>query len=125
MTKPVRAPLITAVLVAGLSACGGSTRPDSDTWRRQWEAERDRIPTAQDFAAAGIEGCDELQGHFRTALPPLLPSPDDVLDDTVTEWIDRAERLAFDCPDDAEVIADEIAEIDTLSAEIEAGLDKR
>jgi hypothetical protein len=115
--------LLVFTAVLALAACGGDERPSDAQWGAIWDAERALVPTEAELAQGGRELCDELVGTYRERFDDLTPTPTKGLDDAVSAWTDLAAQIAFDCPDDPEVIAEQYAELRVLEAEIQAGLD--
>lgn len=113
--------------IAGLAlvvttSCTTTARPTSETWRPQWERQRDSLPEPEAFVAGDAQFCDALVGRARVNFPKLLPSPDPVLDNAVTAWIEQAEHLAFECPHSQPEVDDAFRNVDILSAEVDGAL---
>lgn len=122
--NPRRLVASAAVLaVTLLAGCGGDDRPSDAAWSAIWDGERGLVPTEAELVAGGRELCDELVGLYRERFDDLTPTPSDGLDDAVEAWTDQAEQIAFECPDDPEVLAAEYEALRRLEAEIDAGLD--
>ncbi len=69
---------------------------------------------------ADQDACEAYLGTVRTEREQVLPSPAASLDAAVTEWIDKAEQLTFDCDEDA--YDTEYEELGVIEAEVEGGL---
>lgn len=112
------------VLTVGLLAgCGDDDRPSDAAWSAIWDGERGLVPTEAELIAGGRELCDELVGLYRERFDDLTPTPSAGLDDAVDAWTDQAEQIAFECPDDPDVLAAEYEALRRLEAEIDAGID--
>ena len=126
MARTARRRALGAVVVAAVtlvSACGDSgDRPTDEAWRVVWEQERRQVPDAETIIAGGQDVCGPLVGRFRQTAPELTPTPSEALDDAVGAWIAHAESIVFDCPSDRADLADRLATLDVLAAEIDAGL---
>ena len=112
--------LATCVAAIALLGCAAEDRPSVGEWTERWEAARGLVPTDRDLADGGSEYCDELTQRVRTELDGLTPAPSESIDQTVRDWRDRLRTLAFECPTDPVVVADALATIHTLEAEIAA-----
>lgn len=116
----MRRALLSAAAVFGLIACGGDDRPSLAGWEIEWRAIEAQVPT--EVAALDQAACEQLLGDLRTTREEVVPTPVEALDAAVTEWIDVAEALAFDCeqhPDPAAAVE----ELRVLAAEIDAGVE--
>ncbi len=112
--------LVVVVLVA---ACGSDNpRPSDESWRAVWEGQQALVPTADEVIAEGADLCGELVGVFRSSRDDLFPTPNDALDAAVETWIADVEGMVFDCSNDRAILDDQLAELDVLVAEIDAGL---
>lgn len=120
-TRPFIASLAGIVTVV-LTGCGGDDRPSDAAWSAIWDGERGLVPTEAELVAGGRELCDELVGLYRERFDDLIPTPSEGLDDAVDAWTDQAEQIAFECPDDPDVLAAEYEALRRLEAEIDAGL---
>lgn len=107
-----------------LVACSSEPdRPSDAAWTPTWEQTRDLVPTAETLVDEGEARCESVLGEVRAAREDLVPTPSEVLDDTVDDWISRVESVMFDCPvDDADDLRDRLHDIDVVTAEIDAGL---
>lgn len=115
--------LAVATVLLLVASCGDNDgRPSDRAWQSTWESRRQLVPDAATFVDGGREVCDNLLGEFRVQMPELLPTPTEALDDAVHAWIDHAESLVFECPDDRMALNDRIDVLDVLAAEIDAGL---
>lgn len=114
---------LAATLVVAV-ACGTEDgRPSDTAWEPVWEKWRDSVPAAEAFVDQGQVLCNELVGQLRVGRQDLLPTPSEGLDAAVHSWITHAQSLAFDCPtDDAEILRNELHDLNVLVAEIDAGL---
>lgn len=71
---------------------------------------------------------DELDGDtcgaalavLRRQREDLIPAPDESLDDTVSQWVEQAEELVFDC--EPELYRDQIDQLQVLEEAIDAGV---
>ena len=125
MSAPQRrsAGLLAVALCVVVAACGGGNdRPTDEAWRETWEQKRREIPSVEAFLAGGTELCDALVGELRVSLPDLKPTPDEALDDAVQAWVNHAQTIAFECPHDPSQLAEALALLAILEAEIDAGL---
>lgn len=105
-----------------LPACGGDTRPSDEEWALVWAEKRALVPDEVTLLGGGQPLCDDLVGEFRTRLPALRPTPTEALDDAVHAWVSHAESIVFECPRDPGQLAERLAVLDVLAAEIDAGL---
>ncbi|MAT04383.1 MAG: hypothetical protein CL424_04995 [Acidimicrobiaceae bacterium] len=114
--------LLASVGLTGvLAACGDDDRPSDAAWSAIWDGERALVPTEAEFVVGGRELCDQLVGLYRERFDDLTPTPSEGLDDAVAAWSDQAEQIAFDCPDDPDVVATEYEALRRLEAEVDAG----
>lgn len=105
-------------------SCAGTTaRPSSAEWSSDWAERQLLIPDAMTIVAGGQPLCDELNGLFRVELPELLPTPAEVLDDPVDQWIERAVSIVFECSSDEAVLGGQLESLSVLTAEIDGGLE--
>jgi hypothetical protein len=116
------AAILTTVALSIASGCGGDDRPSDADWAVTWERERALVPTVDELLDGGRRLCDDLVGEYRESMPRLTPTPSDTLDDAVQEWVEEAESLVFECPDDTVEIEARLADLDVLATEIDAGL---
>lgn len=66
------------------------------------------------------DACESALATLRADREKLFPTPDKALDIAVTEWIDKAEQLTFDC--DEAVYGDEVADLTSVEEQVNAGL---
>ncbi len=97
-------------------------RPTEADWLPEWEQRQGLIPDADTILQGGRDLCDALDGQFRVSLPELLPSPAEVLDDPVGEWISHAVSIVFECSKDEATIAEQLQTLNVLAEEIDGGL---
>ncbi len=114
--------LVGAVLLLAASCGGDNDRPSDAAWEQTWELQRGLIPPIDELVAGDTAFCDDLDGRARTALPTLLPTPDESLDKTVQDWIDHAETIAYECPHDRDELVQSLHRLEVLASEIDAGL---
>lgn len=114
--------LITTVAAAGLLAGCADDRPSSTEWAERWEAKQALVPTQAAMIDGGRSFCDQLVADLRTQLDDLEPTPSESIDPALESWSAHLRTLAFECPADPSIVADELATIDALGAEIETAL---
>ena len=114
---------VAAVVTFSLAACGMRRQrqrerrgPTSQRGRPTWTPLVEAVPAPP----ADRDACESYLATIRAERENVLPSPSESLDATVTEWIDKAEQLTFDC-DDA-VYADEYDQLGVIESEIDAGI---
>ncbi|HUW01721.1 MAG TPA: hypothetical protein VMW08_05175 [Acidimicrobiales bacterium] len=116
-----RVAFVTALaLSVVVAACGGgegeSERPDVATWEAAWTPLVEAVPAPP----ADRDACESYLASIRAERENVFPSPSESLDSTVTEWIDKAEQLTFDCDEDA--YAEEFDQLGVIEEEIDAGI---
>lgn len=112
-----------AVVVFALASCtSDADEPADAAWLPVWEAERALVDDIAADVASGDERCNELLGDLRASRETLLPTPNEVLDESVESWLALAESLAFDCPSDADEVVERVHDLEVLRAEIDAGV---
>lgn len=121
MRRPAGHPYTAIVLLAVLAACGGD-RPSAAEWGPIWDTEQAAMPSADELAAGGQAGCDRLVAELRAGGDRLRPTPSEALDAAVESWLEHAKGIAFDCVDDVALLDEQYAELDILTAEVDAGL---
>jgi hypothetical protein len=93
-----------ALVVALLLATGGCRnvhRPSVEEWRPLWADAQTAVP-----ARAALDGtndrtlCDHSLSELRAERLSVLPSPSEDLDQVVIDWLEQAEDMMFDCPDE-------------------------
>lgn len=114
--------LVVVVTIVAAVGCSDDDRPSDSAWTEVWVAQRDSVPGADAFIEGGEEMCSDLLGDLRVGREELLPTPADSLDDAVHAWIDHAESIAFECPDDPEELDEGLHDLDVIAAEVDAGL---
>lgn len=122
MRGTVRSVVVAVVVAVAVVGCSSDDRPSDAAWAAEWEREQLIAPTEAQLLDGGNDVCDELVGRFREVLPRLTPTPTEALDDAVCAWVDHAESLVFDCPDDPAEIERRLDELAVLAAEVDAGL---
>jgi len=105
------------------AGCGSDDRPSDADWAAEWEREQALVPTADEIVQGGRDLCDDLVGQYRESMSRLTPTPAESLDDAVEAWVDHAESIVFECPDDRVQIEQRLVQLDVLAAEVDAGLD--
>lgn len=109
-------------LAAALFVSCANDRPTDADWQAKWQRERATMPDAAAFLDGGQDLCDALAAELRSTRDRLRPTPTEALDDAVDDWVSHAERLAFECTQDADLVATRMNELDVFAAEIDAGL---
>lgn len=89
-----------------------------------WTAEQARLPSPDELLAGGRPLCDELVAELRGSDERLRPTPSAALDSPVTDWIDVAEAIVFECPTDPVELDQRVEQLGVFAAEIDAGLDE-
>lgn len=121
--KTVLFALVAALAVVGTSCGDGDERPSDAAWQSDWATVSALVPTEQALIDGGRELCDVVLADLHEQTPALLPTPSELLDDPVRQWIEHAEAIAFECPiDNTEARTSRYHELSILSAEISAGL---
>lgn len=124
MRVMMRRAALPALVFVVLAACGGVDRPTLDTWLSRWDAIRTTVATATASPGTPPEAtCEQVLGELREAAVTLKPTPDPVLDDTITLWLESAESTFFECQQpsgDLDPFGDGLAELERLEAEIAA-----
>jgi len=108
------------VLGLAFAACS-SNRPTASEWESDWNAVVSLIPDESllDDDPTGV--CQEVLVSLREQKETLFPSPDELLDETVRQWLEVAEGMFFDCPP-PNGFSESYAQLDELAAEVDAGL---
>lgn len=116
----VLACLALSVPVAG---CGSDDeRPTRAAWEQEWDDTRALIPDAAAFSDGSTDRCGELLGEVRARREELTPSPNEVIDDAFTDWVQQAEALGLDCPGEAEEVDERLRELDNLADLVDLAL---
>lgn len=117
---------IALALVLAIAGCGGGDRPDRSEWRADWDATKELVPTVEAIEGGGEDVCGDVLGEVRAQREVLLPTPFETVDSAVDEWVALVEGIGLDCPDDAEELDQRVAEIESLTAEIDrrTGVDR-
>lgn len=123
MMSGVKRLLVGSLVAAAVAGCGDDDRPSDAEWSVEWENEQALVPSADELLDDGRALCDELVGDYREAMSRLTPTPTESLDDAVEAWVEDAESLVFECPDDAGEVERRLDDLDVLAAEIDAGLE--
>lgn len=113
---------VAAAVVAAATGCGGDERPDPANWGAAWRVEQDRVPSAGELLAGGRDLCDELVGELRGSRDRLSPTPSAALDAATSDWVDHAETIVFECPDDPIELEEQYEQLLVLEAAVDAGL---
>lgn len=91
--------LLAVVLGLLLGSCGGGARPTASAWSITWD---NTVALVPDEASLGEdppkEQCETILASLRGAQEDVIPTPDDLLDVTVNEWLMVAEGAFFECP---------------------------
>lgn len=116
--------LVVSLAAVGLLAGCEGGRPSSAAWADRWDDVRALVPTEDELVDGGRSFCDQLVADLRTQLDDLEPTPSESIDPALESWSDRLRTLAFECPSDPALIADDLATIDALTAEIQLALDE-
>lgn len=116
--------LLATVVAAGtVGACSADNENlDGVAWESRWRDTAELVPTRADIDEEGEDLCGDFLGEVRDRRTELVPTPYEVLDETVREWFAKTEALGLDCGDDADTLDELLSDIDVLTAEIDAGL---
>lgn len=100
MRTKARAALAIALLLSLLTgACTSTVRPELLAWEDTWATARAVVPTIEVLRGEDTSDvCNRALGRLRELREELLPTPDEVLDVTVDEWLGVAEGMLFECP---------------------------
>jgi hypothetical protein len=119
----VRLAVLAAIAALVPIGCGGDDRPSEADWAVEWDAEQALVPTEREILDGGRPLCVDLVGEYRESMSRLTPTPTASLDAAVEAWVDDAESLVFECPDDLVEVEQRLADLAVLTAEIAAGLE--
>jgi hypothetical protein len=109
-------------LVLGLAACGGA-RPTASAWSITWENTLNLVPEQSDLGEdPPKEQCETILASLREAQEDVIPTPDDLLDLTVNEWLLVAEGAFFECPPPEGGFDGAYRKLSQLEAEVDAFL---
>lgn len=100
-------------------------RPQLEAWLEGWQRAVAQLPTIEGFrnAATARALCDDTLGALRTLNETLGLAPDPSLDGPVTDWLDKAKALVFDCvieSGETAAFTERRAELDVIEHEIDA-----
>ena len=110
-------------LVAVLTGCGSDDeRPTRAAWEQAWDGARDLVPEPSAAAEISADRCGELLGEVRSRREELTPAPNEVIDDAFTDWVQQAEALGLDCPDEGEDVEGRLRELDNLADLVDLAL---
>ncbi len=119
-----RTAAIILAMALAIAACGSDDdRPTAAEWRPVWDAARALVPSEAEIAEAGEEVCGSFLGEVRASREDLLPTPREVLDGSVRDWIAEAESIGLDCPDPGDDLSERLGDLAVLAAEVDGGLD--
>lgn len=108
--------LLTALF---LVSCA-EARPSSEEWQVEWDRVSTGIPSEAEVEINNPRSlCDEGLAFLRIHRPALLPTSDIAIDDTVTDWLELAGAMYFDCPPTGG-FSDGFATLSRLEAEVSA-----
>lgn len=108
------------------SACGGDARPTWEVWDLSWATAQSSVPSAEALVASGEDGlCGAGLVQLRGIREQLIPTPEPVLDESMSEWLETAESALFACPpigdDDYSEFFGELDQLEGAIASIIAG----
>lgn len=110
-----------------LLTCASDPRPDMDAWLDAWTGAQRVIPPESSIGPDPSEkSCQHVLGELRSAQDALLPTPDPIIDDAVSAWLNRAERHFFGCFDDvasSTPVATAYAELGRLRAQVDSAIE--
>lgn len=127
-TRPVVATVAAIAVVAGLALDGCAEvgeRPAASEWTQPWQRAQavlpapDQLPFPQD-----TETCGRVLGDLRGTRDDLFPTPDELLDDLVRNWLATAETAYFECfePSGQATAARVYADLDRLEDQVTTAL---
>lgn len=108
------------------SACGGDARPTWEVWDLTWATAQSAVPSASALVESGEDGlCAAGLAQLRGIREELIPTPEPVLDESVSEWLEAAEAAFFACPpigdDDYSAFFGELDQLEGAIVSIIAG----
>lgn len=113
--------LTTSLTITG---CAGEERPTSAAWKPIWTHAQQLAPTIEQLTDGGTDYCGQLLGQLRQELPELYPTPSPSIEPAVKAWEQHLRTIAFECPSSVAEIDEHLADLDTLTAEIDGGLEQ-
>lgn len=121
----VRFVLVGAVILL-LAGCG-EDRPTVGEWQPMWDALVASIPAETELGDPPDEAaCGAVLANLRTVSGDMTPTPDQVIDRAVREWIEIAETAFFECPPEGNEIdsmAAAYTELQRIEAVVVAAID--
>ncbi|WP_436794167.1 hypothetical protein [Actinospongicola halichondriae] len=116
--------VMTLTVLLVVAACGTSEadRPGTAEWTPKWVELRDIVPDPATIEDKGVEVCSGFLGEVRERRADVIPTPDEGLDDPVTEWVAEAETVGLDCDREGD-LAERLSDLHKRSDEIDARID--
>lgn len=126
---------LAVLLASALGACtspaneeaAGGTRPDVATWTVTWDATRAIVPHLDDLSVPPDDQvCDATVVELRTSREDLFPTPDELVDVEVENWLEHAISIFFECFQSdigAQTVTQGYEELGRLAAEVDTALD--